>query len=155
MEPPEPPPVVANAPPPRHRFQFNTATLLGVMTLVAVLCVLVVSLPWIFALALGFVFAVAQLAFAAFLVAGLFEATGRRRLFAAAALTCLIIELLGNANQVAYQVLQWWSFSSSQVMGVWTVMAPLANILLATFGGWFALRVASYWKAKPDEPNSR
>lgn len=144
--PPEPPPVVPQRKPHR-RFRFNTATLLGVMALVAVACTLAMSVPGLLAIGFSLVVTAALTAFAAFLIAGAIVAEGDRRIFAIAALLSLGVSFWGGATGgIALRLLDRGGLSWSTAAFVWSLLAPLQHIGLSLFGGWVALRAAKYWR---------
>lgn len=142
-----PPPFPGETIRPRPRFQFSTATLLGTMALVAVVCCLAMVLPWIFAVAAALVAGVLTIAFAAFCIAGVVTAKGDRRLFAIAVLACFVISFWAHSTDwVVVQLLDDRGFSSRFATLIWAVISPLEHAALALLGGWIALRSQQFWK---------
>ncbi len=155
MSSPEPPPFDPATKPRRHRFQFNTATLLGAMVMVSVICGIAVTVPGLLAIGFSLVVTAALTAFAAFLIAGSIVAAGERRIFAISALVSLGVSFwVGATGGIALQLLDRGGLSWTNSALVWSILAPLQHIGLSLLGGWVALRAASFWESD-GQPRSR
>ncbi len=148
MSTPEPPPIeprIAERP----RFQFNTAMLLGAMALVAVVCMLAVTVPGLLVTMLGLIATAVLVAYTAFLVAGSLRGSGDYRLFAMAAATSLLVSIWGAPNtMLPTYFLQ--GVGLSPVLGtlIWALVAPVQHVVFSLFGGWISLRAAKFWEAQ-------
>jgi hypothetical protein len=143
-----PPPFHGETTPIRTGFQFSTATLLGLTTLVAVACALAVTVPGLLGLILAFVVNLAAVAFVGILLAGAWLSSGDRRLFCIVALGCLLI--VGTTN-VTHKIA--WQFYSSRGTGdalqmLAILLMPVELALCSLFGGWIALRTKRFWVTK-------
>lgn len=160
-DPPEPPPLPSELPsqqrPQRfnwRRPQFSVATLLGLLTLVAVVCALGMKLPVVFSYVLSITATGTSVAYVAFLVAGVWEATGRKRLFSGAALACYVFLTLSvEMNGSIWPALALQNYNSYSIAAIFANVIPVVqNITLSGLGGWVALRAARFWQ--PNEPES-
>lgn len=151
--PKEPPPSDAPA---GRRFvpRFNTASLLGAMVLVAVICTLAMTMPGLLAAVVGILVTAVLVAYAGVLVAGAMVAQGRTRLFAIAAGVGLAISLWGTPSSAfATYLLDRGGLSSMAALFVWTLIGPLQHIGLSLLGGWIALRATQFWEPESHQPS--
>lgn len=143
---PEPPPITPGAKQRKPRLRFNTATLLGVMSLVAVACFVVVAIPWLLAVVATLVASAALVAYAAFLIAGAVVAKGNKRLFAIASIACLVVSCWTQATgNITMYFLDRGGMSGTAAGMLWAFIAPIEHVALSLFGGWVALRAAKFW----------
>lgn len=142
----DPPPVIREGKL-RPRFRFNTATLLGAMALVAVVCVLAMTVPELFAIALSLLASGVIVAYASALTAGTFVTRGSRQLFAIGAAVALVISMWGMpTSNITVYWLDNRGLSPLLATLVWAVVSPLKHIVLSLLGGWVALKTARYWR---------
>lgn len=150
-----PPPFQGDTTPTRAGFQFSTATLLGLTTLVAVACALAVTAPGLLGLILALFVNLVAVAFVGFLLAGAWLSSGDRRLFCVVALGCLLI--VGTTN-VTHKI-AWQFYSGSgrgdaiQMLAVFLMPVELA--LFSLFGGWIALRTKRFWVTDEAPPSTQ
>lgn len=143
----EPPPVARTTEKRRFPLRFNTATLLGIMAMVAVVCAVAVAIPWLLAIVASLIATAAMVAYASVLVAGAVVGEGKRRLFAIAALVCLVVSFWTQATgSIAIHLLDRGGLSGSLAGLLWAFIAPVEHIALSLLGGWIALRTARYWR---------
>jgi hypothetical protein len=143
-----PPPFPGETTPVRTGFQFSTATLLGLTTLVAVGCALAVTIPGLLGLILALFVNLMVVAFVGFLIAGAWLSSGDRRLFCVVALGCML--LVGMTN-ITHKIA--WQFYSGSAMGdvmqlLAIVLMPMEVAMLSLFGGWIAVRTKRFWASK-------
>ena len=144
----DPPPVIS--PPKKRRFgpRFNTASLLGVMALVAVGCVVAMQVSGLLAYLISLAATVLLVAYVALLVAGAFTASGNRRLFAIAAGAGLVISIWGAPQaMVVNSFLNRGGLSPVMSTLLWGFIAPLQHMALSVFAGWVAVRTTSFWES--------
>jgi len=153
-EPPPLPPEVNTGQFNWRRPQFSVATLLGLLTLVAVACVLVLKMPGLGMMLVQLLAEVAFAGYAAFLVAGAWLSNGRSRLFCIAAVATLVLTLLPGAGTAAVgqMLFRDLGMSSGLAYFVWGFVGIVERIALSLFGGWVALRAARYWQPNKTEP---
>ncbi|WP_145246369.1 hypothetical protein [Aeoliella mucimassa] len=145
MEHPQPPPVLNSKRPKARRLQYNTATLLGLMALVAVTCVVAGVLPGLLWMGVLFALNLGLICYSSFLVAGALGASGRTRLFAVAALVCLGLSVSSSYRFMPIQLLVEVTLPSRFVRGFAEMLEPLQHMMISVVGGWLALRFEPYW----------
>ncbi len=145
----QPPPIAPDSKLPRPRLQFNTATLLGIMALVAVACAVGVTMPTLFAFVVAWMSDAILVAYGGFLLAGVWLAGGNRRLFCFATLGCLVLVTLASmrSTTIGPYFLDRGGLSPAFAYFVWSLLTLAERVLLSLLGGWIALRAATFWQA--------
>lgn len=132
--------------------RFNTAMLLGLMALVAVVCALGMTAPGVLVTMAGILATGVVVAYAGVMVAGALVAQESRRLFAVAALVGLAVSAWGVPNaMIATYFMDRGGLSPIMAAFLWSLAVPFQHIGLSLLGGWIAVRAAGYWETKSED----
>lgn len=145
----EPPPLQEGTPKRKFVPRYNTAMLLGAMAILAVVCTMAMSVPYLVMAILATTSLVAQVVFLGFFVAGAWLAHGRQRLFALAVLASLTATFWGGeTGTFATVISDWMGWSRVSRAYILSILMPVQQMALALLGGWIALRAAHFWEVK-------